>query len=257
MFNKILVTYNEKLSDKHLRTLENVKGILKGTNFSLAKSHHLNAELFNGVDLVITIGGDGTFIRSASFIEDALILGINSEPELSEGALTTIMENEVDFLKGVLEGRFNIEERERICVKLNGKILDKPALNEVYVGTESQFHTSRYVIEYRSVKEEQRSSGVLICTGIGSGAWYKSAGGIPFSKNEKKLKFIVREPYFGRVYKPKILHGEIPKNEKILFECKRDYGGALSIDSNYSFPLKKGDIAEVSILNKPLRVVKK
>ena len=90
---------------------------------------------------------------------------------------------------------------------MNNKLIKELALNEVYIGAKSQFHTSRYTIKLNGDGEEQRSSGVLIVTGSGSNAWYKSAGGEPFPCEEKKLKFLVREPYQKRVFKPKILCG--------------------------------------------------
>lgn len=255
MFNKILVVYNEKLSEKHLSSVERVKAILHGRNFSLAKSHNLKGDFFDGVDLVVTIGGDGTFIRAASFVEDALILGINSEPECSEGALTSIKEEEILFLDDALDGKFHVEERIRIQTKLNAKILDKLALNEVYVGTASQFHTSRYIVKFKGREEEQRSSGVLITTGLGSNAWYRSAGGQPFGKNEKKLAFIIREPYFGRVFRPSILKGEILAGEKIVLKSNNGRGGMIALDSNYTYDLSKGSIVEIELSSKPLRVM--
>jgi NAD kinase len=105
MFKKILIVYSEKLTNKHLETLEKVKNLVNGMNCLITKSHELNEVYFEGIDLVITIGGDGTFIRAATFLKDSLILGINSEPEYSEGALTSIKENELDLLKEILDGK--------------------------------------------------------------------------------------------------------------------------------------------------------
>ena len=260
MFRKILVTYSEKLAEKHARTVDRVKSLLKGRNFSVVKSYELCEDNFKDVDLAITIGGDGTFIRAASFIRSnsTFILGINSEPEFSEGALASINENELDLLKEILDGRYKIISRERAKVKRNNLLLKELALNEVYAGAANQFHTSRYIIKFKEKSEEQRSSGVLVVTGSGSNAWYKSAGGLPFSYAEKNLKFLVREPFFGnRVFKPKLLCGEIPEGEKIGFEGKRHSGGVIAIDANSVYDFNSGDKIEIELSGCPLNVVVK
>ena len=256
MFENVLVVYNEKLSKKHLMTVENIKNLLEGRNISLVKSSELKESFFTNIDLVIAIGGDGTFIRAARFIKNDLILGVNSEPEYSEGALTSINENELDTLKEILSGKYKVIERQRLRITKNGLPLKELALNEVYVGASFQFHTSRYKIKLKEQEEEHRSSGVLIVTGSGSTAWYKSAGGKPFGFGEEKMAFLVREPYSGeRVFKPQILKGEIKKGEKIIFESKKDHGGVGVIDSNTAHDFNKGDLFEIELAENPLKVI--
>ena len=258
MFNKILIVYNEKLSKKHLASIEKVKELLAGKEYCIAKCHELCEDDFKGIDLAITIGGDGTFIRTARFIKNELILGINSEPELSEGALTSINENEIPVLKEILQGKYKTISRERARIKRNNVLLNELALNEVYAGAANQFHTSRYIIKFKGKSEEQRSSGVLVVTGSGSNAWFKSAGGIPFRFNEKKLKFLVREPFSGdRLFKPKLLLSEISECEKIEFEGKRYYGGVIAIDANSIYDFNAGDRIEIELSDCPLKVIVK
>ena len=206
-------------------------------------------------DLVITIGGDGTFVRASNLIQNSLILGINAEPHKSEGALTSIDLCALEKLREVFSGRYEVKKLQRAMVALNGKVLDEHALNEVYIGAINQFHSSRYKIRFRGQEEEHRSSGVLVSTGTGSRAWFYSAGGKAFEPHEERLGFIVREPYFGkRLFKPKLISGFIDKGEKIIIEPKRDFGGVLAInDSTYDF--NNGDVAEIQLSNKPLEVI--
>lgn len=253
-FQNILIVYSEKITEKHLKTIESVKQIVGG--HKIVRADQLTDENFNQIDLVITIGGDGAFSRAANFIEgDISIIGINSEPESSEGALLSLHENEIEKLKEIIQGKFNFILRERLDVKINGKLL-RPAA-EAYFGSLYQYHTSRYLIDFNNKKEEQRSSGVLVTTGTGSSAWYKSIGGKPFPYSEKKLKFIVREPYFGdRIFKPTILEGEIEINPLIL-ECKRYGNTVVVLDSNIVYNLNFGDKVEILPSNKQLKVIVK
>ncbi|HTZ41975.1 MAG TPA: NAD(+)/NADH kinase [Candidatus Omnitrophota bacterium] len=255
MFQKIILVYKENLQKSLFEKIEEIKRYFPESDFFITSYSSVNKQLVEDADLIITIGGDGTFIKAGHLLESSFILGINSDPEKSEGALTSININEIEKLESLNSGRFNVTERQRAEVFLNGKLLDERAVNEVYIGSSYQFHTSRYKIRFRGLEEEHRSSGIIISTGTGSRAWFLSAGGKPFHHEEKKLGFIVREPYFGeRIFTPKLLSGEILEGEKIEFESTRDSGGIIAInDSIYDF--KRGDAAEIRLSGKPLKVI--
>ncbi|MBS3172546.1 NAD(+)/NADH kinase [Candidatus Woesearchaeota archaeon] len=255
-FKNILVVYSEKLSRKHFDNLAEVKKRLEGRNFFVLRADRLIEKYFENIDLIITVGGDGTFIRAASFVKEIPIIGINSESEHSEGALLSLDEHDIKFLGEILDDKHKIKKIPRIKVKINGKELSNLALNEIYFGSLNQFHTSKYSINFNGLKEEQRSSGVLVATASGSTAWYKSARGRPFKGN--KLRFIIREPYFGnRIFNPKLLKGEIKNGGKIIFVSKRHSGGIIALDSNYKYKLEKDDTVEVEMSEYPLKVITK
>jgi NAD+ kinase len=260
MFKNILLVYSEKLTEQHLSAVENIRKLiedeLKLKNITV-NVRDLEPTLFDNKDLVITAGGDGTVIRAAHYIEDIPLLGINSEPEYSEGALTSLKDNELDYLKKILIGNYSILEKERAVVIKNNHVIKEKALNEIYIGSEKQFVTSRYIIKYKGKSEEQRSSGVLVATSGGSSAWYKSAGGKPFNHEKEKIAFLVREPYFGNLYQPTLLNEELLSGESIFFEGKRHDGGIFAIDSNKTYSFNNGDILEIRISDKPLNIVVK
>ncbi len=254
-FKKIIILL-KKGCEIDSATIDKIFHMSKGAQIKVLAFDETRKEEFDGFDLVITIGGDGTFVKAGNLIEDAFIIGINSKPDKSEGALTELTIDEIDRLKNIFDGDFDVALRQRAKVRLNGKVLDEHALNEVYVGAISQFHSSRYVIKFRGHEEEHRSSGVIVSTGTGSPAWFYSAGGEVFHHGEEKLSFVVREPYFGkRVFVPKIIRGDIKKGEKLVIESKRDSGGIIAInDSVYDF--NDGDAAEIELSDKPLKVIK-
>lgn len=257
MFKKILVSYSEKISRNHADAVSRVSSLLSGRDVRVVKSRELVESFFRGVDLVVTVGGDGAVIRAAAFIRKCPLLGINSEPEMSEGALTGITDRELDFLKEVLKGNYSTLSRPRAEVVLNGRVIPYPALNEVYVGAESQFHTSRYIIRYRGGAEEHRSSGVLVSTGSGSNAWYMAAGRRPFGCEEERLEFVVREPFRGRLFRAAVTGGEILKGESISFESRRDEGGIIALDANLVYDFNLGDAAFVRLSGAPLETIVK
>lgn len=257
MFQKILVIYNEKQSKRHLSTVERVKNILEGRKIKskLVQIKDVNETDFKDMDLVVTIGGDGTFTKAGNLVRKQFIVGINSEPEFSEGAMTSMLESEMNIFEEILDNKFCVIQRERARVIKNKVPIKELVVNDVYIGAGMQFHTSRYIINYGGREEEHRSSGVIIATGSGSNAWYKSAGGKPFGDNEKKLKFLVREPYSGnRVFKPKILEGEIGIGEKLVFKSTRNSGGIIAID-NCIYEFNSGDIVEIEMCDEPLNIL--
>ncbi|MCA9487954.1 MAG: NAD(+)/NADH kinase [Nanoarchaeota archaeon] len=252
-FNKILVVYTNKNSKNHKECLKNVKDYLSNSEFEIVFSKSEDFErIILDFDLIITIGGDGVFLRVSHFIVDIPIFGINSDISSSQGELTSLSCFDVNILDNVLKGNLKIDERERIDVFLNGELINERALNEVYVGSANQFHTSRYSVFLDGKEEEHRSSGILIVTKTGSTAWYKSAGGKPFEKDI--LKYLVREPSINRVFDSKILSGEII--DKIKIDSKMNYDGILALDSNKIYPFNFGDSVELKKSNKPLKVVK-
>lgn len=257
MFKKILVVYSDKKTKNHLETVEKVRKILKnkGTNFVFVKFDDLRENDFDDVDMVISLGGDGTFVRAGNFVKNQLIFGINSDPETSEGALVSLFSNDVEKLNDIIDGKYKTMIRERARVVLNEKEIRELVVNAVFVGAASQFHCSRYVVDFKGHKEEHRSSGILVSTGSGSTGWFKSAGGEIFKHDEKKLKFIIREPYNGdRLYRPELVSGEIADGESIEIISTRDYGGVVAVDDSV-YEVKKGDSIKVSLSDFPLRVV--
>ncbi|MCR4327501.1 MAG: hypothetical protein NUV46_02885 [Nanoarchaeota archaeon] len=255
MFKKITLLL-KKDCEIEAKAFEEVHKTFIDSIVKIISFDNLKKEDLLDSDLVITIGGDGTFVKAGNLIEDSLIIGINSNPQTSEGALTEINIDELQKLSEISKGNFEILKRDRARVRLNGMVIDEHAINEVYVGAFSQFHSSRYIIKFNDNEEEHRSSGVIVSTATGSPAWFYSAGGEKFNHSEEKLSFIVREPYYGeRIFVPKILKGDLHRGERLILKSKRDSGGILAINEA-TYPFNEGDIVEIELSEKPLKVVK-
>ena len=257
MAKNIIVAYSRKQSPAHFQAVELLKTLAEYKNVAFRLADELEQKDFADRDLAIALGGDGTFLRASHFINNGIgLLGINSEPGESEGALTPVHYDDIAAISAILAGEYSEVFRQRAEVTLNGAKLAELALNEVYVGAEHQYTSSRYSIEFCGNRESQRTSGVLIATGSGSNAWFSSAGGEPFDYDKKRLAFKVREPYTGkRIFKPKILEGIIGENQSIVFESERHNGGILAIDGLAAYDFNNGDRAEIKLSDNPLRVI--
>jgi NAD+ kinase len=191
----------------HYRSLEQVEKILKnlGVKFSMmVRSHAFNEKNF---DLVITVGGDGTFLDASQFMFDTPLLGINSNPIESIGHFCPIVSKELQVFLN--KKSFHIVNLSRLKVSIDKKVL-APVLNDVLITNIHPASTSRYNIQVGRQKEEQKSSGIWVSTAMGSTAAILGAGGRRMNYKSTKFQVKIREPYINR--------GVRPKMDKIILE---------------------------------------
>jgi NAD+ kinase len=137
---------------------------------------------FAACDLVVSIGGDGTFLFAARVAGSTPVLGVN----LGEvGFLNAVApENAVTAARREVE-RFretgDVRYREAPRVVASGEDwTSTPALNEVVVQGEQRGHGHGVDVEVRvdgSLYEATHADGVLVATPTGSTAYNLSEGG--------------------------------------------------------------------------------
>lgn len=140
-------------------------------------------------DIVLSIGGDGTFLNTAAKVgrKQIPIIGINIG---RLGFLADIPgENLIPAMEAILEKRYEIEERSLLYVETSdGITFDYPyALNEVAVLKQdsSSLLTVHTRINGENVHSYQ-ADGLLVSTPTGSTAYSLSVGGpivVPSSQN--------------------------------------------------------------------------
>ncbi|MBQ8100802.1 MAG: NAD kinase [Paludibacteraceae bacterium] len=142
------------------------------------------------VDFALSIGGDGTFLYTASMIGERSIpiLGINCG---RLGFLADVQTSEVDFvLDQLVQNNYTIEQRQQLMVtpSYGGHIEHPFALNEVAVL--KQELSSMIGVE-ASVNGEllnyYKADGLVISTPTGSTAYNLSAGGPLMMPQTKSL----------------------------------------------------------------------
>ncbi len=211
----------------------------------------LSASRLRGYDLIITVGGDGTFLRTAQYVKSQPILCVASSLKKNEGFFSRASKD--DFakkLKLVLEGKHKIIKLNRlepVISRKGKKERIESAVNEVFIGNSRPYLTSRYVLQIGKKKELQKSSGIIIATAAGSSAWARSAGGKKLPFTSRKIQYVVREPYSGRLTRPKMVKGILPEGTKIEIKSL-DWHGIAAVDSHHhEHDLREG--ATISIRN--------
>ena len=142
-------------------------------------------KLSNKYDFVISIGGDGTILRSANEIGELSIPIIG----LNKGRLGFLANSPVEIIESIIEkitnSNYRISERTIIQVEFEGKT--KNALNEISI---SRKNTTSLITIDTKLNDQYLNTywadGLIISTPTGSTGYSLSCGGpiiMPDSKN--------------------------------------------------------------------------
>jgi NAD+ kinase len=130
-------------------------------------------------DFIISIGGDGTFLKSSRKSFGKPIIGINTG---TLGYLTEINPEDIeDALKNILNGNCHVENRmmlEGEIIRPSGKVIEIPhALNEIGISKNAIGIVRFDVLVNEKLINSYTADGMLVCTPTGSTAYNLSCGG--------------------------------------------------------------------------------
>jgi len=126
------------------------------------------------LDIVISIGGDGTVLRALQ-INRAPVIGINMG---SLGFLSEVEIGDVESsIYSLIRGDYKIEETLKLQVRINGEELQE-CTNEVVVHTRRIAKIRKFeVFVGDSFYQRVNADGIIVATPIGSTSYSYSAGG--------------------------------------------------------------------------------
>ena len=215
-------------------------------SFDYIKDKTLGETNFELYELIITLGGDGTFINSCAKIRSQKIIGINSEPRKSIGGLAKFVPSDIiNICVKIAKNNLEVDNWDRLCAKVNGKDLDFWAINEILIGKPSIYQTSKLQIKVGNTSGFCYGNGIIISTQRGSTAFYHSAAGEPFryhSFGSFGYTLILPFQIKGDIAKTSILGPD----EKIEISPKRS-GHSLIFDCDEKRIFKLNDEDEVEI----------
>lgn len=128
------------------------------------------------IDLVITLGGDGTTLRAFRDLEnDTPVLTINVGG--NRGILAEITLDEIDTaLKQIQTDSVILEKRTRVVASCGGEEFP-PALNEILIQRKNLTKTAEIEIKFQDDTVRQKMDGVIVATPSGSTGHSFSLGG--------------------------------------------------------------------------------
>ncbi len=137
--------------------------VLKMRKCKFTKACRGSSINYNRYDLIITLGGDGTFLEAARHVENQIVLGVNSDPAWSVGRFCWAHpKNFEKLLDKILAGHWRIKKFNRLRLSFSDGTNPMNVLNDILVCHENPAAMSRYYITIGKIKEEQRSSGIWI-----------------------------------------------------------------------------------------------
>lgn len=227
---------------------------------------------FQKEDVVVTLGQDGLVANTAKYAGVQPIVAVNPEPTRFDGILLPFLADQARPAVGhVLEGKAKLREVTLAAVTLqDGQHL--LAFNDLFLGARSHV-SALYRIACGKVSETQSSSGVLVSTGAGSTGWISSVfnmasgvasfcgaaqvKGIRMPWEDRRLLYVVREPFISRHSQAGIVAGMLPAGEELVLESLMPSGGAIFSDGMEAdfLQFNSGAVAHVRAAEQRARLV--
>ena len=202
------------------------------------------------VDFIVSVGGDGTILRTIHRMNDPVpILGINMG---TLGFLVDVEPKEAEKTLNQLIPEFEVDERSRLKVLLNGKSLS-PATNEVALITASPAKMIEFeIIVDGSLMEDFRADGVIIATSTGSTAYAMSAGGPIVDPRVDAIVMVPMAP-FKLSSRPWVIPGDSTIEVKLKLPLKE---ALVVVDGQSTTTISINDSLIISKADTPARFVK-
>ena len=210
----------------------------------------------DGTDLLIVLGGDGTFLRAAMAVAvvDVPILGVNLG---KVGFLSKIEAHELELvLDEVVAGQYEIDRRMllRATIRPDGRPdggTTFMALNDIVVARGSLARVCRLDV---SIAESHLATfiadGLVVASPTGSTGYSFSAGGPildPVSRN------LIVTPIAA--YLSAIRSVVVSPSQTVHCRVVDAHEALVSIDGREDRALRVGDVVEVAAVERPIRLV--
>lgn len=180
------------------------------------------------IDMIFSIGGDGTMIHSARFAVklDCPVLGINAG---RLGFLTELESSEIEMIPKIVHGEYTIQPRMMLHASLvrPQETLEFSALNDIVLFKGANDRMVDIDVEMQNgFVNSYRADGLIFSTPTGSTAYALSAGGpIVYSSIESiSITPICPHSLFSRsiLYAPEevfSVKGRHVNNNEVLYLC--------------------------------------
>lgn len=208
-------------------------------------------------DLIICLGGDGTFIKTArtAYLYDIPILGINLG---SLGFLTDIEKGEIDkAVESIFQSKYKIEERMMLSSKIykGGKLFAQDvAINDVSVsraGILRILHLSTYIDD--NFFDMFPGDGIVVATPTGSTAYSMSAGG-PIA--EPNTELIIVTPICPHLLYSRSFVASDKRRIKVCVSEGFEHTALVTVDGQKSYEITGGDFIEIEKTDRRVKILK-
>jgi NAD+ kinase len=214
-----------------------------------------DAAFADGLDLVVSVGGDGTLLRAAHFAAQAgsPILGVKVG---RMGFLTEVdPDGAEDLLRRAVRGSARVEERLAVLAEPEGQASFEPqwALNEIMVEKRARHRLVRLAVHVDgSYVTTFSADGVIVATPTGSTAYSFSARGPIVVPSVEGLVLTPVAPHmvFDRSF-------VLDSAQGVTLEVVGEVAGLLSADGRESLELAVGSRVRIGAAPHPARLIRR
>jgi NAD kinase len=220
--------------------------------------------LFGPSDIVVALGQDGVVANTMKYLDGQPLIGLNPDAGRYDGILLPFVATDLSaLLPEVAAGKraFKAVTMARASLA-NGQVLH--AVNELFIGARSHI-SAIYEIACAEHKETQSSSGLIVSTGLGSTAWFKSIvtgslaiagafGGAaasdtyqPLAWDSSELRFAVREPFPSKASQASLVYGRLARSDQLKIRSLMPENGVIFSDGIEADRLEFNSGTEASI----------
>lgn len=217
------------------------------TRLQVLERSYLPSFVFGPEDIVIGLGQDGVVANILKYLDGQPLVGVNPDPQRFDGVLLPFEPRDLSkvFDEIVADRRPHKQVTMAKATLTDGQALF--AVNDLFVGPKT--HTSaRYELSLDGTTERQSSSGIIVSTGLGSTAWYKSvvAGALavaasqgatlprsayqPVAWDAPFLQFAVREPFPSVSTQVELICGRATSQSPLMIRSLMPENGVIFSD---------------------------
>jgi NAD kinase len=242
--------------------------------YQIMNRDFLPSFIFGPSDIVVALGQDGLVANTMKYLDGHPLIGVNPDVERHDGVLLPFITGDLPLLlPEVAAGKRPFKTIAMAKAALtDGQTLH--AVNDLFIGARS--HTSAtYQIGFNGRTEAQSSSGLVVSTGLGSTAWFKSivvgslaiasafggqeqaAAYSPQAWDAPTLRFAVREPFPSRTSQTSLVTGQILRGQKLTLRSLMPENGVIFSDGIEADRLdfNSGTEARISLAERRGRLV--
>jgi NAD kinase len=234
--------------DTYVAEKRRATGILEAWGrYQVMNRDFLPNSLFGPSDIVVALGQDGLVANTMKYLDGHPLIGVNPDAARYDGLLLPFVTRDLPALLPEVAADkrpFRTVSMAKAALP-DGQTLH--AVNDLFVGARSHI-SALYQIGFHGATETQSSSGLIVATGLGSTAWFRSivvgslaiadayggrtdaAAYAPQPWDSGALHFAVREPFPSRTSQANLVTGEIRPGEHLTLRSLMPENGVIFSD---------------------------
>lgn len=244
----------KKTHDENELCFQTVDAVLARSGLAYRSIYRQDQTDYNDVDLVITLGGDGSFIDAAHNISSAVpVLGVKSASTSHGHFCLADCRNFELVLADIRSGALAPRQLTRLSMTVDGTRLPLQVVNEVMIGELDLAGTNRYVLSANGRTERQKGTALVLGTAAGSTGLLRSAKGIIQPILARSFQYLPLLPIVEPGERLALPGGLVSPGGQVEVESGMP-NGLLHVDGKYlKFPFPRGSRLVVKASEQPLR----